>query len=72
MYSPTAIDMAPAIRPAKPAVITALRDELAAATPITRLAVETMPSLLAAHRGPQPAHPIAAVLLMHMLTDHQA
>ena len=44
MYSPTPIERAPAKRPANPAVMTALLDELAAATPITRLAVDTIPS----------------------------
>src|SRR3954467_3308656 len=44
-YSPAAIDRAPATRPAMPAVITALVDAPEAATPNTRLAVETMPSL---------------------------
>ena len=44
-YSPAAIDSAPAINPATPAVAMALADAPAAATPSTRLAVETMPSL---------------------------
>src|SRR4051812_48886816 len=44
-YSPAAIDRAPATSPAVPAVTTALVDSPAAATPSTRLAVDTMPSL---------------------------
>ena len=44
MYSPTPIDRAPANRPANPAVMTAFLDESAAATPITKLAVDTIPS----------------------------
>ena len=44
MYSPAAIDIAPPTRPAIPAVITAVREVVAAATPITKLAVDTMPS----------------------------
>src|SRR3954463_6796820 len=44
-YSPAAIDKAPATKPAMPAVIPALGDAPDAATPSTRLAVETMPSL---------------------------
>ena len=43
-YSPAAMDMAPATRPASPAVSTAARSAPAAATPIRRLAVETIPS----------------------------
>src|SRR5579863_4242448 len=43
-YSPAAIDMAPATRPATPATNTLLRVPCAAATPSTRLAVERMPS----------------------------
>ena len=39
------LDIAPAINPAIPAVRTAERELLAAATPMTRLAVETIPSL---------------------------
>ena len=44
-YSPAAIESAPAARPATPATSTALRVASAAATPISRLAVDTMPSL---------------------------
>ena len=44
-YSPTAMLIAPAARPASPAVSTAPRSAVAAATPMTRPAVETMPSL---------------------------
>jgi hypothetical protein len=43
-YSPTAIDIAPATRPATPTVITVARDAFAAATPTSRLAIDTMPS----------------------------
>ena len=43
-YSPAAIDMAPATRPAIPATNTLLGVAWAAATPSTRLAVDTMPS----------------------------
>ena len=44
-YSPDAIASAPANSPARPAVRIAVRDELAPATPTTRPAVETIPSL---------------------------
>src|SRR5512134_158741 len=44
-YSPAAIDMAPATSPATPLTSTVPWLEPAAATPMTRLAVETMPSL---------------------------
>src|SRR4051812_26831368 len=44
-YSPAAIDRAPATRPATPAVTMAAADAPDAATPSTRLAVDTMPSL---------------------------
>src|SRR5579863_10035588 len=43
-YSPTAIDIAPAARPATPATRMAPVDAEDAATPIIRLAVETMAS----------------------------
>ena len=44
-YSPAAIDSAPATSPAIPAVTIAVLDAPDAATPSTRLAVDTMPSL---------------------------
>src|SRR4051795_3683877 len=44
-YSPAAIDSAPATSPAIPAVTMAGLDAPEAATPSTRLAVDTMPSL---------------------------
>jgi hypothetical protein len=44
IYSPTAIDIAPAAIPAAPAVIKKLSAR-AADTPIIKLAVETKPSL---------------------------
>ena len=44
-YSPAAIDSAPATSPAIPAVTIAEPDAPEAATPSTRLAVDTMPSL---------------------------
>ena len=44
-YSPAAIDKAPAIIPANAASTIALRVVSAAATPITILVVESMPSL---------------------------
>ena len=44
-YSPTAIDSAPAASPAMPAVSTGPRSAVAAATPMTMPAVETIPSL---------------------------
>jgi hypothetical protein len=44
-YSPTAIDMAPALRPANPAVSRAPCPAPAAATPMTKPLVDTMPSL---------------------------
>ena len=44
-YSPAAIDIEPATRPATPAMSTARGSLSAAATPSTRLAVDTMPSL---------------------------
>ena len=43
-YSPAAIDMAPATKPATPATKTSWLVACAAATPTTRLAVDTMPS----------------------------
>ncbi len=43
-YSPAAIENAPATRPATPAISTSSRADAAAATPMTRLAVDTMPS----------------------------
>ena len=45
MYSPAAMDMAPAINPAIPVTSRVEWLALAAATPISRLAVETIPSL---------------------------
>ena len=44
-YSPAAMDIAPATRPARPAIKISGRPDPAAATPTTRLAVETRPSL---------------------------
>ena len=44
MYSPTAIDSAPATRPASPAVTSVERELLAAATPMTSPATDKMPS----------------------------
>ncbi len=44
-YSPAAIDIAPATSPAMPATSTSLRDAPDAATPMIRLAVDTIPSL---------------------------
>ena len=44
-YSPRAIETAPATRPAMPAVSSAARVLLAAATPTSNAAVEMMPSL---------------------------
>ena len=44
-YSPAAIDIAPATSPATPVIRMVAWLALAAATPTTRLAVETMPSL---------------------------
>ena len=44
-YSPAAIDSAPATSPAIPAVTIAVPEDPDAATPSTRLAVETIPSL---------------------------
>lgn len=44
-YSPAAMDMAPATRPATPAIRTSEVAVDAAATPTIRLAVETIPSL---------------------------
>jgi hypothetical protein len=43
-YSPAAIDIAPATRPATPAIRIFFVPAPAAATPNTRLAVDTMPS----------------------------
>ena len=44
-YSPSAMDSAPAANPAAPAVMIGSRSMVAAATPITMPATETMPSL---------------------------
>src|SRR5665213_1688359 len=44
-YSPAAIDIAPATKPARPATKTGALSTDAAATPTSKLAVETMPSL---------------------------
>ena len=44
MNSPTAIDIAPPTSPATPAVTIAVRELPAAATPTSRLAVDTIPS----------------------------
>ena len=58
-YSPTAIDIAPATKPATPATRIAPFDAEAAATPIIRLAVDTIassdPSTAARN---QPARPL--------------
>jgi hypothetical protein len=43
-YSPAAMDMAPAMAPAKAARIIAWRDSLAAATPMMMLEVDNIPS----------------------------
>lgn len=43
-YSPAAIDIAPATRPARPATITPVTPVPALATPTTKLEVETRPS----------------------------
>ena len=58
-YSPAAIDIAPATRPATPAIRMAVFDADDAATPIIRLAVDTMASLdpSTAARS-QPARPL--------------
>ena len=58
-YSPAAIAMDPAVRPATPAISTADRDVPDAATPITRLAVEMSPSL--APRTAARSQPMCAV-----------
>jgi hypothetical protein len=50
------MDMAPATRPANPAIMMLLRLESAAATPTIKLAVETMPSL--APRTAALSHPM--------------
>jgi hypothetical protein len=55
-YSPTAMDIAPATNPATPAIKTASFDADDAATPIIRLAVQTMASSdpsTAAHNQPE-------------------
>ncbi len=57
MYSPAAIDKAPASRPATPAVTTLAAVAPAPATPMIRLALETSPSFTpntAARRLPPP------------------
>src|SRR3972149_3760462 len=62
-YSPAAIDEAPASRPARPASRTKSALALAPAKPMTRLRLETRPSLTpktAARRGPPPAEGDAA------------
>ncbi|MOA51016.1 hypothetical protein D3C78_1741070 [compost metagenome] len=60
MYSPAAMDMAPAISPAIPVTSNVAWLALAAATPISRLAVETMPSL--APRTAARSQPIRSLL----------
>jgi hypothetical protein len=44
LYSPVAIDIAPAATPANPATMIDDREALDAATPITNAAIDTMPS----------------------------
>src|SRR4029453_10449977 len=75
-YSPAAIDVAPATSPATPATSTAFRDAAAAATPITRLAMDTMPSSAPSTAArSQPARPLrcgsarpsAAVALVRLM-----
>jgi hypothetical protein len=58
-YSPAAIEVAPPTSPATPASYTAFRDAAAAATPMTRLAVDTIPSFAPSTAGrSQPARPL--------------
>jgi microcystin-dependent protein len=58
-YSPAAIEVAPPTSPATPASNTAFRDAAAAATPMTRLAVDTIPSFAPSTAGrSQPARPL--------------
>src|SRR5689334_18689733 len=58
-YSPAAIDIAPATKPAMPATRTLPRLDSAAATPKIKLAVETIPSL--APRTAARSHPVRCV-----------
>src|SRR5436190_13025528 len=58
-YSPAAIDIAPATKPAMPATRMVLRLDSAAATPKIKLAVETIPSL--APRTAARSHPVRCV-----------
>src|ERR1035437_2731691 len=63
-YSPAAIAMAPATRPATPAIKILGELAPAAATPRTRLAVETIPSF--APRTAARSHPMRCVLCLSM------
>ena len=61
-YSPAAIDIAPATRPAMPAIKMLFALASAAATPRIRLAVETIPSF--APRTAARSHPIRPILCL--------
>src|SRR6185369_9238723 len=64
-YSPAAIDMAPATRPAIPATNKLLRVACAAATPSTRLEVERMPSFAPSTAArSQPVRPVRCCFLL--------
>ena len=62
-YSPAAIDIAPATKPAIPATRTLPRLDSAAATPTIKLAVETIPSFGTEDGSAEPTNAVCPVVL---------